>query len=167
MLRKLALLVLAVTAVSGCTSEVLGAGTPSNPATETFDSRLTQLGVDIPSFARTESGVYYKDIRVGTGEVAAPEDQVTITYAGYLKDGTLFDSKSTPEQRPLATLIVQGFRDGVVGMRAGGRRLLVIPSALAYSWRSFYVGTVRIPRNATLVFDVELFAVTKPTPPTP
>jgi hypothetical protein len=166
MLRKLAILVLTVTAVSGCTSDVLGAGTPSNPATETFDSRLTQLGVDIPSFARTESGVYYKDIREGTGEVAAAEDQVTITYAGYLKDGTLFDSQSTPEQRLLATFI-PGFRDGVVGMRAGGRRLLVIPSALAYSWRSFYVGTVRIPRNATLVFDVELFAVTKPTTTTP
>jgi hypothetical protein len=166
MLRKLALLVLTVTAVSGCTSDVLGAGTPSNPAAETFDARLTQLGVDIPSFARTESGVYYKDIRVGTGEVAAAEDQVTITYAGYLKDGTLFDSRSTPEQRLLATFI-QGFRDGVVGMRAGGRRLLVIPSALAYSWRSFYVGTVRIPRNATLVFDVELFAVIKPTTETP
>src|SRR3712207_7454224 len=46
--------------------------------------------------------VYYRDLRVGTGEEqAASEDQVTITYAGYLKDGTQFGAQSTPAQQPL------------------------------------------------------------------
>src|SRR5687767_1246622 len=106
MKTQLALLFVIVGAVAGCNSDVLGAGTPSNPATEDF---AASLGVDIASFARTESGVYYRDIRVGTGDEAAAADQVTITYAGYLKDGTLFDSRSTPSQVPLAAFI-QGFR---------------------------------------------------------
>jgi FKBP-type peptidyl-prolyl cis-trans isomerase FkpA len=156
---KLAFLLLMVGAIAGCNSDVLGAGTPSNPATEDF---AASLGVDIASFARTESGVYYRDVRVGTGDEAAAADQVTITYAGFLKDGTLFDSRSTPSQFPLAAFI-QGFRDGVVGMRVGGVRKIVIPSALAYSWEGRPDASPPIPRNATLVFDVELFVVTKPT----
>ena len=156
----LSLLLLVAAASVGCNSDVLGAGTPSNPATETFDA---SLNVDIPSFARTESGVYYKDVRVGSGDEVAAGDQVTITYAGFLKDGMLFDSRSTPTVYSLAAFNIQGFRDGIMGMRAGGVRKLVIPSELAYSWRGNQIGSVRIPRNATLVFDVELFAVTKPT----
>jgi FKBP-type peptidyl-prolyl cis-trans isomerase FkpA len=162
-MTKLAILLLAAVSAAGCNSSVLGAGTPSNPATESF---AASLGVDIPSFARTESGVYYKDIRVGTGTEAEAADQVTITYAGYLKDGTLFDSESRPTQYSLS-IFIPGFRDGIVGMRVGGVRKLVIPSALAYGWQGNPDAPVRIPRNATLVFDVELFAVTKPMTTTP
>ena len=156
---QLAFLLLTVGAVAGCNSDVLGAGTPSDPATEMF---ATSLGVDIASSTRTESGVYYRDVRVGAGDEAAAADQVTITYAGYLTDGTLFDSRSTPTQLSLGAT-VQGFRDGIIGMRPGGVRKIVIPSALAYTWRGNPDATVPIPRNATLVFDVELFVVTKPT----
>jgi FKBP-type peptidyl-prolyl cis-trans isomerase len=156
---KLAFLLLTVGAAAACKNDVLGAGPPSNPATETF---AASLGVDIASSTRTESGVYYRDVRVGTGEQAAAADQVTITYAGYLKDGTLFDSRSTPTQLALAAT-VPGFRDGIVGMRGAGVRKIVIPSALAYTWEGRPNATVPIPRNATLVFDVELFVVTKPT----
>ena len=163
MKTKLALLCAIVGAVAGCSTDVLGAGTPSNPATETF---AASLGVDIASSARTESGVYYRDVRLGTGEEAAAADQVTITYAGYLKDGTLFDSRSTPTQLSLA-VTVPGFRDGIVGMKVGGVRKIVIPSALAYTWQGRPDATPPIPRNATLIFDVELFVVTKPTTTTP
>jgi hypothetical protein len=156
---KLAFLLLMVGAAAGCNNDVLGAGTPSNPATETFDP---SLGVDIASFSRKESGVYYRDVRSGTGDEAAAADQVTITYAGYLTDGTLFDSRSTPTALSLGAT-VQGFRDGVIGMRVGGVRKIVIPSALAYNWQGAPDAAVPIPRNATLVFDVELFVVTKPT----
>ena len=155
----LAFLFLTAAAIAGCTGNVLGIGTPSDPANEEFHS---SLGVDLSTFTRKESGVYYKDVRPGTGEEAAEADQVTITYAGYLIDGTLFDSRSTPGQFSLAGFI-PGFRDGVIGMRAGGVRKLVIPSELAYSWQGRLDATPPIPRNATLVFDVELFVVTKPT----
>jgi hypothetical protein len=160
-MKKLVLLLLAVGGVGGCNHDVLGAGQPSDPAHETF---APSLGVDISTFARTESGVYYKDLRIGTGDQAEAGDDVTITYAGYLAvDGTLFDSKSTPTKLSL-TVFIPGFRDGIIGMRAGGVRKLVIPSELAYSWHGLQdaSGKVIIPRNATLVFDVELFAVTKP-----
>ena len=150
---------LLASAAAGCTDSVLGAGTPSDPATEEF---AASLNVDIGAFQRTESGVYIRDLRAGTGEEAAAEDQVSITYAGYLTDGTLFDSRSTPTLVPLLGT-VQGFRDGVVGMRVGGVRKIVIPSELAYSWQGRPNATPPIPRNATLVFDVELFGVTKPT----
>jgi FKBP-type peptidyl-prolyl cis-trans isomerase FkpA len=162
MMKKL-LLPLFVIVVAGCNHDVLGAGTPSDPATESFDP---SLGVDIASSQRTESGVYYRDIRPGTGEVAAAEDGVTITYVGRLKDATIFDSRSTPAPFPLA-LFIRGFRDGIVGMRVGGVRKIVIPSALAYGWQGRPDANPPIPRNATLIFDVELFAVTKPTTTNP
>jgi FKBP-type peptidyl-prolyl cis-trans isomerase FkpA len=159
-MKKLVFLLLAIGVAGACNNNVLGAGAPSDPTREAF---AASLGVDISTFARTESGVYYKDIRVGTGDQAEAADDVTITYAGYLKDGTLIDSKSTPTKLSL-TIFITGFRDGVIGMRVGGVRKLVIPSALGYSWqgRTDNAGKVIIPRNATLVFDVELFAVTKP-----
>jgi FKBP-type peptidyl-prolyl cis-trans isomerase len=161
-MKKLALLVLLVGVAAGCNNSVLGAGDPSDPATEDF---APSLNVDIDASQRTESGVFFRDIRVGNGEDAAAEDQVNITYAGYLTDGTLFDSRSTPSLVVLAGT-VQGFRDGVVGMRVGGVRKIVIPSELAYSWEGRPRANPPIPRNATLVFDVELFGVTKPTPTT-
>jgi FKBP-type peptidyl-prolyl cis-trans isomerase len=159
-MHRLAFLFSMLAVVGGCNSDVLGAGTPSDPTTESF---APSLGVDIPSFARTESGVFYRDVRIGTGtDVVAAGDQVTITYAGYLTDGTLFDSRSTPTLTSVNAFI-QGFRDGVIGMRAGGIRKIVIPSALAYTWRGRPDANPPIPRNATLVFDVEVFAITKPT----
>jgi FKBP-type peptidyl-prolyl cis-trans isomerase FkpA len=154
-----ALLLLFVSAGGGCKGDVLGAGTPSDPATEAFHP---SLNVDISTFERKESGVYYKDLRPGTGDEAAPEDVVTITYAGYLKDGTLFDRQTTPFQRAVAGFI-PGFREGLIGMRAGGVRKIVIPSRLAYDWEGQPDAPVPIPRNATLIFDIELFVVTKPT----
>jgi FKBP-type peptidyl-prolyl cis-trans isomerase FkpA len=161
MLKKLVFTFVAAGAIAGCNGNVLGAGRPSDPATEKFHPSLS---VDISEYLRTEAGVYYRDSRVGTGDEAAAADQVTITFAGYLaSNGTLFASQSTPTQQPLS-VFVQGFRDGVVGMRVGGVRRLVIPSALAYGWQGRQQGgQVIVPRNATLVFDVELFAVTKPT----
>lgn len=162
-MKNLVFLLLLAVGGAGCNNSVLGAGDPSDPATESF---ATQLNVDIAASRQTESGVYIRDIREGTGEEAAEADQVTITYAGYLRDGTLFDSRSTPTQLTLAQT-VQGFRDGVVGMRVGGIRKIVIPSELAYSWQGRPDANPPIPRNATLIFDVELFAVTKPPTTTP
>jgi FKBP-type peptidyl-prolyl cis-trans isomerase FkpA len=162
-MRKFLALLFLVGAVAGCNNSVLGAGDPSDPATESF---ATSLNVDIGASRQTESGVYIRDLRDGTGDEAGAADQITITYAGYLKDGTLFDSRSSPTPLSLAAT-VQGFRDGVIGMRVGGIRKIVIPSELAYSWQGRPDANPRIPRNATLIFDVELFTVTKPATTTP
>jgi FKBP-type peptidyl-prolyl cis-trans isomerase FkpA len=143
-----------------CNNEVTGLEPPSDPATETFAARL---GVDIPSMSKTTTGVYYTDLVVGTGaEVTDKTDTVTVTYAGYLKDGTLFDNGSNVALEP--KFLVAGFRTGMIGMRVGGKRKLVIPSDQGYGGQTINEGTTKIPRQSTLIFDIELFSLHTPTP---
>lgn len=103
------------------------------------------------------------DITEGTGEVAAPGDTVTVQYVGTLTDGTVFDASANHGTTGFTfTLgvgqVIQGWDQGVAGMKVGGKRHLVIPSALAYGERG---AGGAIPPNATLVFDVELVSVQK------
>lgn len=114
------------------------------------------LGVNLDSMTMSKDGLYEHDMVVGTGERADSGDIVYVQYTGWLPDGTKFDS-SRDRNEPFSVAIgygrvIQGWDQGIVGMHVGGRRLLVIPPALAY-------GTQRrgsIPANSTLVFDVEL-----------
>ena len=105
----------------------------------------------------TESGLRYEDIVVGTG--ASPErgQEVTVHYTGTLEDGTKFDS-SLDRGQPFKFNIgigqvIKGWDEGVLTMKVGGKRKLVIPPQLGYGARG--AGGV-IPPNATLVFEVEL-----------
>jgi FKBP-type peptidyl-prolyl cis-trans isomerase FkpA len=102
---------------------------------------------------------------VGTGtEATTNADSVAVTYAGWLKDGTLFDL-GTNIRFDLDN-VVKGFKDGVIGMKVGGKRKLVIPSELGYGNRArrTSIEGVTIPRQSTLVFDVELLNVFNPAP---
>lgn len=105
------------------------------------------------------------DLQVGTGNAATSGSSVTVTYTGWFYDASKTDKKglqfdSTAGQAPLtftlgAGTVIPGWDQGVVGMRVGGLRQLIIPPSLGY-------GTVRyasIPPNATLVFDIELVGV--------
>jgi FKBP-type peptidyl-prolyl cis-trans isomerase len=166
MKRLVQLLALAATAVSapGCNNDVAGLGPPSNPATETF---APSLGVDISQMTKMPNGVYYQDIVVGPStadSVLSSTFEVKIDYAGYLTNGKLFDT-GTASTLPLANLI-QGFRTGMVGMKIGGHRKIVIPSELGYAGEAIKNtdNTIKIPRQSTLIFDVELLSVTQ-TPP--
>lgn len=102
------------------------------------------------------------DITVGTGVAAAAGDTVTVHYVGMLTNGTVFDASAGRGQPFSFTLgagqVIQGWDQGLVGMKEGGKRKLVIPSALAYGNQA--VGGV-IPANATLIFEVELLKVEK------
>jgi len=107
------------------------------------------------------------DEQVGTGNEAASGRRVTVHYTGWLYDksrdghkGTKFDS-SRDRNEPLsfrlgAGEVINGWDQGVTGMKVGGRRTLTIPPDLGYG--SSGAGGV-IPPNATLVFDVELLDV--------
>ena len=100
-----------------------------------------------------------EDITVGTGTEAVAGKHVVVNYQGTLLNGTVFDSsytRGTPFDFDLgAGQVIQGWDQGVVGMKVGGKRKLVIPAELAYGDRA--IGP--IPANSTLVFEVELLAV--------
>ncbi len=112
----------------------------------------------------TSSAPYSQtDLVVGTGTQATAGRTVTVNYAGWLYDASKTDGKGTPfETNPSfsfqlgAGRVIRGWDQGVVGMRVGGQRRLVIPPDLAYG--SAGAGGV-IPPNATLVFDIGLLRV--------
>jgi peptidylprolyl isomerase len=100
-----------------------------------------------------------KDIKIGTGKEVINGDYVTIHYAGTLENGQKFDS-SYDRGEPFKTRIgvgevIEGWDMGVVGMKVGGKRKLVIPPQLAYGDREIGI----IPANSTLIFEVELLDV--------
>ena len=107
------------------------------------------------------------DGKVGTGAEAMAGKNVTVHYTGWLHDpgkpdkhGKKFDSsrdRNDPFEFKLgAGMVIQGWDQGVAGMKVGGTRTLVIPSELGYGARG---AGGDIPPNATLVFDVELLDV--------
>jgi FKBP-type peptidyl-prolyl cis-trans isomerase len=108
----------------------------------------------------TPSGLKYQDLVVGTGQEAKSGDSVTVNYTGWLDDGTKFDSSIDRNQPFTFTLgtggVIQGWDEGVVGMKVGGKRRLVIPPDLAYGSQG---ASGVIPPNATLTFEVDLLSI--------
>lgn len=152
---KLRYSAIALLAAIACNNDVTGLEPPSDPATETFAS---SLNVDLTQMSKLASGTYVQDITTGTGaEVLAGTDTVWVNYAGHLKDGTLFDSGTNARFVPAS--LVSGFQAGLIGMKVGGERLMVIPSAQGYGGTSVKnpaTGKVIIPRQSTLIFRVTL-----------
>ena len=138
-LTALLLAVLTVLGVAGCNS------TPTSPSVNV-------------TFSTT-------DIRVGTGVEATNGRTVTVNYTGWLysttaagNKGTQFDTSvgKTPFTFVLgARQVITGWDQGVLGMRVGGQRRLIIPASLGYGSQA----NGPIPANSTLIFEVELLAV--------
>ena len=110
----------------------------------------------------TASGLKITELNLGDGAEAAAGQTVVVHYRGTLENGKQFDAsydRVTPFSFPLgAGRVIKGWDEGVVGMKVGGKRKLVIPPDLAYGSRG--AGGV-IPPNATLTFEVELLDVKK------
>jgi peptidylprolyl isomerase len=104
-----------------------------------------------------------KDLIKGTGPVATKTSTVTVQYVGVLyKTGKQFDASwndgsGQPVQFSLAGGVIKGWQEGIPGMRVGGRRELIIPPSLAYGKKP--PAGSKIPPNATLVFVIDLHAV--------
>jgi FKBP-type peptidyl-prolyl cis-trans isomerase len=107
----------------------------------------------------TASGLQYIDLVVGAGAIAEAGKNVVVHYSGYLTNGFKFDSSVDRDQAiefPLgAGEMIKGWDEGVVGMKAGGKRKLIIPPALGYGASDYGP----IPGNSVLVFDIELLEV--------
>jgi FKBP-type peptidyl-prolyl cis-trans isomerase FkpA len=119
-----------------------------------------ELGVDTTRMTRAPAGFWYTDVTVGQGAEAVPGRTVTVHYTGWLPSGKKFDS-SRDRGEPFAfTLgarqVIAGWDEGVKGMKAGGRRKLVLPPEMAYGEGG---APPDIPPGATLVFDVEVLKV--------
>jgi peptidylprolyl isomerase len=132
------------------------------PIAKEPDPEITEA-ID-PGYTKTASGLQYKDVAVGEGDSPKSGDQVTVHYTGTLFDagkeiggGQKFDSsrdRGEPFVFPIGQgQVIQGWDEGVISMKPGGKRILIIPPELGYGAQG--AGAV-IPPNATLVFDVEL-----------
>jgi len=151
-LLRLALALALLAPLAGCSDEE----TPdwSDPVRITFSP---ELKINLASMTRLPSGLYFLDEEIGTGPAVIPSDSVVVGYVGSLPNGRVFDA--APPTAPVGfrlTQVIPGWQEGLLGMRPGGIRLLVIPPGLAYGTRG--AGGV-IPPNATLVFRVELVAL--------
>lgn len=138
---------------------------PSKKQTLATASPAATIGTTEPvatSSAQTvtmENGLQIQDEVVGTGVEAVAGKSVTVNYIGTLTDGIKFDSSYDRNQPFTFNLgageVIQGWDQGVVGMKVGGKRKLTIPPSLGYGSQT--VGS--IPPNSTLIFEVELLNV--------
>ena len=107
------------------------------------------------------NGLKVEILKEGTGVEAKVGDTVTVNYVGYLENGTKFDSsidRNAPFTFPIGQeRVIKGFDSGVVGMKFGEKRKLVIPPALGYGSTALTL----IPANSTLVYDIEMLKITK------
>ncbi len=115
---------------------------------------------DKNDLVETDSGLQYEDMVVGTGEEPSTGNRVVVHYTGTLENGKKFDS-SRDRNKPFEFQIgvgqvIKGWDEGVMSMKVGGRRKLIIPSELGYGARG--AGS-DIPPNSTLIFDVELLEI--------
>ncbi len=115
-----------------------------------------------------------KEVEAGNGDaVVQPKSGILVHYTGWLYDGCAKDFKgeqfdsSAGRPMPFSFLVgvgkvIKGWDEGVLGMKAGGKRMLIIPPEKAYGERG--AGGGRIPPGATLVFDVQVVAIPVPPP---
>ncbi len=118
-----------------------------------------QLGVPVDSLRLVGRGVWIHDVQVGNGPVVDSGMVVQVHFVGMLASGKIF---SATERKPFSFVlgndqVIAGWEDGILGMRVGGRRQLVVPPHLGYGPE----GDGAIPPDAVLVFDVTLVDAVK------
>jgi peptidylprolyl isomerase len=136
------------------------ATTPATTSTPSVPPQLAKKPVVVVPKGTAPTHLVTNDLITGTGAAASTGKTITVNYVGVLyKNGTEFDSswsRHTTFSTPLSTgSVIAGWVKGIVGMKVGGRRELIIPASLAYGKS----GTNGIPPNSPLIFVVDLLAV--------
>jgi FKBP-type peptidyl-prolyl cis-trans isomerase FkpA len=159
-LRRLALLLIPV-AFAGClegSDPITYVNTPIEQTTF-----AASLNVDLTQSTKTATGLYYRDLVVGTGAAVTASSTVSVYYDAYIKTGQRFDFKNSPSSPQPFQLsgnqVIAGFREGLMGMKVGGKRQLIIPPELGYGAVGFIANGVTVDPYSVLVFNVELVAV--------
>ena len=101
-----------------------------------------------------------EDLKVGEGSEVVKYNIVTVNYTGWLTDGTKFDSSLNPGRSPFRFTVgggqvIKGWDEGLIGMKAGGKRKLTIPPSMGYGNQDMGV----IPPNSTLIFEIDLLII--------
>ena len=153
-MRRLArpTLALALAASAACASSGATAAPPDQ-------SRFApQLGVNMAAMTE-QRGVWVRDIAPGVGQEVTRGKSIAVFYRAQLTNGTTVDSLLAPAAplrfRVGSGNVIPGWDRGLVGMKAGGTRQLVVPPELAYGYRA----TDRVPGGSTLVFVIEVVDV--------
>jgi len=164
-MRTLSLLLLVLMAACG---EVKSGGVidtlrappvPELPAIPELIDYNPDLGIAIDEMKQMPSGVLFQDDSVGVGDSVVVGSTVVVHYTGWMPDGTVFDT-SRESGEPFVFQVgrgevIEAWEDGLLGMRPGGRRKLVVPPALGYGES----GYGPIPGNAVLVFEIQLVEI--------
>lgn len=149
--------------VASCAS---GGGTATESASGATPRVLSQiemttfapsLEIRLDSMTKHPSGLYIQDFATGTGPVATRGKSVVVRYKGFLPDGTLFDGGPDGSEITFtlgSNRTIKAWEEGILGMRVGGQRRLIVPPYLGYGSQ----GAGPIPPNSVLVFDVQLVA---------
>ncbi|WP_299427876.1 FKBP-type peptidyl-prolyl cis-trans isomerase [uncultured Meiothermus sp.] len=159
--RNLIFIIIAVSALLGAGAFLLfGQRTPqASVGTGTLCANQPAAATGLTNEGITT--LRLEDTREGLGPQAMTANTVRLQYIGRLVDGTQFDTSCQPGRTPFeftlgAGQVIPGWDSGIVGMRVGGQRRLIIPAHLAYGERS---PSPDIPPNSALIFDVELLEI--------
>jgi FKBP-type peptidyl-prolyl cis-trans isomerase len=119
-------------------------------------SFATSLQINLDSARRLDSGVYVLDLATGAGAEVSGGQSVTMQFSAWLSNGLRAQSTTPPQTFSLGDgVLLPGVEEGIVGMKVGGRRRLIVPPVLAYGDRA--AGPV--PANSILIVDVTVVAV--------
>jgi FKBP-type peptidyl-prolyl cis-trans isomerase FkpA len=148
-------------AATGTASGTTCPAAPTSSAHPTTSDSFT----DSICLNKLPDGLEYGDLLAGTGAAPVTGQTITVQYTGWLTNGTLFDSSRKSGRTPFSfaigtNAVIKGWDEGVITMRVGGKRRLVIPPALGYG----ATANGQIPANSTLVFEVELLSVGAASP---
>jgi FKBP-type peptidyl-prolyl cis-trans isomerase len=123
---------------------------------------LEQVEKMFPAAKRTSTSLRSVVLKEGEGPTAKAGDLVEVLYTGKLLNGTVFDQAVDPAKpfsfRLGRGFVIEGWEEGIQMMKAGEKRILIVPFELGYGTRG---QPPKIPRRATLVFEVELLRIRK------